>query len=122
MSLPFELRLRGLAATKSDVLAAMERIFAEEIARVTRWLAGIAGAETRRQARSAALSDSGKSPYFNRVTNLAHSGSPVCSLDTQRAFEYNMSCHFHRIARNCQSNARWKEASAAIEVPLASGA
>ena len=44
MSLPFE--LRALAATKSDVLAAMERIFAEEIARVTRRLAGVAGAQT----------------------------------------------------------------------------
>ncbi|MDC0677738.1 transposase [Sorangium atrum] len=44
MSLPFE--LRALAAKRSDVLAAMERIFAEEIARVTTRLASIAGART----------------------------------------------------------------------------
>ncbi|XYH95555.1 transposase zinc-binding domain-containing protein [Sorangium sp. So ce1128] len=44
MSLPFE--LRALAATRSDVLAEMERIFAEEIARVTTRLASIAGART----------------------------------------------------------------------------
>jgi hypothetical protein len=44
MSLPFE--LRALAAIKSDVFAAMERILAEEIARVGRRLAGIVGAET----------------------------------------------------------------------------
>ncbi|CAN96460.1 hypothetical protein predicted by Glimmer/Critica [Sorangium cellulosum So ce56] len=42
--LPFE--LRALAAKRSDVLAAMERIFAEEIARVTTRLASIAGART----------------------------------------------------------------------------
>jgi hypothetical protein len=44
LSLPFE--LRGLAATKPDVLTAMGRIFAEEIARTTKRLAGVAGAET----------------------------------------------------------------------------
>ena len=44
LSLPFE--LRGLAAIKPDVLTAMGRIFAEEIARVTKRLAGVAGAET----------------------------------------------------------------------------
>src|SRR5262249_40742182 len=44
LSLPFE--LRGLAATKPDVLTALGRIFAEEIARVTKRLANIAGAET----------------------------------------------------------------------------
>jgi hypothetical protein len=44
MSLPFE--LRALAAKRSDVLAEMERIFAEEIARVTTRLASIAGART----------------------------------------------------------------------------
>ena len=44
MSLPFE--LRGLAACKSDVLSAMDRLFAEAIARSTRWRAGVAGAET----------------------------------------------------------------------------
>jgi hypothetical protein len=44
MSFPFE--LRALAAKRSDVLAAMERIFAEEIARVTTRLASIAGART----------------------------------------------------------------------------
>ncbi|XYI03797.1 transposase [Sorangium sp. So ce1128] len=44
MSLPFE--LRALAAKRSDVLAVMERIFAEEIARLTTQLAGIAGART----------------------------------------------------------------------------
>ncbi|WP_437539862.1 transposase [Sorangium sp. So ce726] len=44
MSLPFE--LRALAAKRSDVLAAMERIFAEESARVTTRLASIAGART----------------------------------------------------------------------------
>jgi hypothetical protein len=49
MSLPFE--RRALAATKSDVLAAMERIVAQEIARVTRRLAGIAGAETGSSGR-----------------------------------------------------------------------
>ena len=44
MSLPLE--LRALAAKRSDVLAEMERIFAEEIARVTTRLASIAGART----------------------------------------------------------------------------
>jgi hypothetical protein len=44
MSLPFE--LRGLAATKPDVLTAFGRIFAEEVARATKRLAGVAGAET----------------------------------------------------------------------------
>jgi hypothetical protein len=44
LSLPFE--LRGLAATKPDVLTALGRIFAEEIARATNRLAKIAGAET----------------------------------------------------------------------------
>ena len=44
MSLPFE--RRALAAQRSDVLAGMERIVAEEIARVTTRLAGIAGART----------------------------------------------------------------------------
>ena len=44
MSLPFE--LRGLAALKPDVLTAMGRIFAEEIARTTKRLAGVRGAET----------------------------------------------------------------------------
>ena len=44
MSLPFE--LRGLAATKPDVLTALGRIFAEEVARATKRLAGVAGAET----------------------------------------------------------------------------
>jgi hypothetical protein len=44
LSLPFG--LRGLAATKPDVLTAMGRIFAEEVARATKRLAGVAGAET----------------------------------------------------------------------------
>ena len=44
LSLPFE--QRGLAATKPDVLTAMGRIFAEEIARVTKRAIGIAGTET----------------------------------------------------------------------------
>jgi hypothetical protein len=44
MSLPFE--LRALAGTKTDVLAAMERIFAEETGRMTTRLAGIDGAQT----------------------------------------------------------------------------
>jgi hypothetical protein len=44
LSLPFE--LRGLSATKPDVLTALGRIFAEEVARATRRLAGVAGAET----------------------------------------------------------------------------
>src|SRR5262249_57826159 len=44
LSLPFE--LRGLAATKPDVLTALGRIFAEEVERVTKRLAGLAGAET----------------------------------------------------------------------------
>lgn len=44
MSLPFE--LRALAALKPDVLTALGRIFAEEIARATRHLAAVAGAET----------------------------------------------------------------------------
>ena len=44
LSLPWE--LRGLAATKPDVLTALGRIFAEELARVTKRLAGVAGAET----------------------------------------------------------------------------
>src|SRR5262249_22994929 len=44
LSLPFE--LRGLTATKPDVLGAMERIFAEEIEILTKRLAGIAGAAT----------------------------------------------------------------------------
>jgi NAD(P)-dependent dehydrogenase (short-subunit alcohol dehydrogenase family) len=44
LSLPFE--LRGLAATKPDVLGAMDRIFAEEIERLTKRLAGFAGAAT----------------------------------------------------------------------------
>jgi hypothetical protein len=37
------IELRALAAQRSDVLAAMERIFAEEIARVTTRLVSIAG-------------------------------------------------------------------------------
>lgn len=41
LSLPFE-QLRGLAATKPDVLTALGRIFAEEIARATKRLAGVA--------------------------------------------------------------------------------
>jgi hypothetical protein len=44
MSLPYE--LRGLAATRADVLGAMERILAEEIERLTLRLAGVAGATT----------------------------------------------------------------------------
>jgi hypothetical protein len=44
LSLPFE--LRGLSATKPDVLTALCRIFAEEIARATKRVAGVAGAET----------------------------------------------------------------------------
>ena len=44
LSLPFE--LRGLAATKPDVLTALGRIFAEEVARATKRLAGVAAAET----------------------------------------------------------------------------
>lgn len=44
LSLPFE--LRGVAATKPDVLTALGRIFAEEVARATKRLAGVAGAET----------------------------------------------------------------------------
>src|SRR5262249_14531418 len=37
---------RGLAATKPDVLTALSRIFAEEVARTTKRLAGVASAET----------------------------------------------------------------------------
>jgi hypothetical protein len=44
LSLPWE--LRGLAATRPDVLGAMDRIFAEEIARVTKQRTGIVGAAT----------------------------------------------------------------------------
>ena len=44
LSLPYE--LRGLAATKPDVLTALGRIFAEEIARTTKRRTGIAGTET----------------------------------------------------------------------------
>ena len=44
MSLPFE--LRALAATRPDVLGAMERIFAEETERLTLLLAGVADAAT----------------------------------------------------------------------------
>jgi hypothetical protein len=44
LSLPFA--LRGLAATKPDVLTALGRIFAEEIARATKRVAGVARAET----------------------------------------------------------------------------
>src|SRR5262249_48230369 len=44
MSLPFE--LRGLAATRPDVLGAMDRILAEEIERLTLRLTGVAGAAT----------------------------------------------------------------------------
>jgi len=44
LSLPFE--LRGLAATKPDVLTALGRIFSEEVARATKRLAGVAGAAT----------------------------------------------------------------------------
>jgi hypothetical protein len=44
LSLPWE--LRGLAAMKPKVVGAMDRIFAEEIARLTRRLAGIDGAQT----------------------------------------------------------------------------
>jgi hypothetical protein len=44
MSLPLE--LRGLAALKPDVLTALGRIFAEEIARTTKRLAAVPGAET----------------------------------------------------------------------------
>ena len=44
MSLPFD--PRALAAQRSDVLAEMERIFAEEIARVTTRLTSITGVRT----------------------------------------------------------------------------
>jgi len=44
LSLPFE--LRGLAATKPDVLTALGRIFVEEIARTTKRIADLAGSET----------------------------------------------------------------------------
>jgi hypothetical protein len=44
LSLPWE--LRRLAAMKPGVVGAMDRIFAEEIARTTRRLAGIDGAQT----------------------------------------------------------------------------
>src|SRR5262245_47838483 len=44
LSLPFE--LRGLAATNPDVLTALGRIFAEEVERVTKRLADVAGAAT----------------------------------------------------------------------------
>src|SRR5262245_14009120 len=44
LSLPHE--LRGLAATKPHVLTALGRIFAEEIARRTKRLTGVAGTET----------------------------------------------------------------------------
>ena len=44
LSLPIE--LRGLAATKPDVMTALGRIVAEEIARATKCLAGVDGAET----------------------------------------------------------------------------
>ena len=44
LSLPFE--LRGLAATKPDVLTALGRIFAEEVARATKRLEAVASAET----------------------------------------------------------------------------
>jgi len=44
LSLPWE--LRALAAMKPGVVGAMDRIFAEEIARLTRRLAGIDGAQT----------------------------------------------------------------------------
>lgn len=44
LSLPFE--LRRLAATKPDVLTALGRIFAEEIARTTKRLARVEGSET----------------------------------------------------------------------------
>jgi hypothetical protein len=44
LSLPFE--LRGMAATKPDVLTVLGRIFAEEVARTTKRLAGVTGAET----------------------------------------------------------------------------
>jgi hypothetical protein len=39
-------RASGLAATKPDVLTALGRIFAEEVERVTKRLAGVAGGET----------------------------------------------------------------------------
>jgi hypothetical protein len=45
LSLPWE--LRALAARKRGGVGAMDRIFAEEIARLTRRLAGIGGARTR---------------------------------------------------------------------------
>lgn len=44
LSLPFE--LRRLAAPKPDVLTAMGRLFAEEIARVTKGAASVAQVET----------------------------------------------------------------------------
>jgi hypothetical protein len=44
LSLPWE--LRGLAAMKPGVIGAMDRIFAEEVARLTRRLAGVDGAQT----------------------------------------------------------------------------
>ena len=46
LSLPFE--LRGLAATQPDVLTALGRIFAEEALRMTKRLAGVAGASADR--------------------------------------------------------------------------
>ncbi len=57
LSLPRE--LRGLAAMKADVFGAVERIFAEEIARATKRLAGVAAAarsDRRSSCRAAALS------------------------------------------------------------------
>ena len=47
MSLPWE--LRGLAAAKPEVFGAMDRIFGEEIARMTTKLAGVAASQTSRQ-------------------------------------------------------------------------
>jgi len=44
LSLPWE--LRGLAAMKPGVIGAMDGIFAQEIARLTKRLAGVAGAQT----------------------------------------------------------------------------
>jgi hypothetical protein len=68
-SLPWE--LRGLAAARSRVLGAIDHIFAEEIARLTKRLAGIDGAQT---------GSIGCPPIFDGSLNLRRCQPPAPRL------------------------------------------
>jgi Transposase zinc-binding domain len=82
LSLPFE--LRGLAATKPDVLTALGRIFAEEVERVAQRLAGVAGAETRSRemSRSGGATERPGTARGRAAPGRPHAG--CCSMRARR--------------------------------------